>query len=527
MSANPFTDIPARGWELRFEQYDAGDEGRREVLLALGNGVFVTRAAAIDSRRDETHYPGTYRAGCYNRLATVIADHRDETESLVNLPNWLPLACRLPGEAWLQLDSARIRQYAHWLDMRSGCMHRDYVLQDESGRQTAFRETRIVSMADPHCAALQLELTPLDWSGELEIRSAIDGDVANTNVERYADYASQHLDTFSHVRQDDCVFVQTCTSQSRITIAQAARIRIDGGMQQAACVETAIAETRSLGTLYRIAVKRGTTVVIAKFASLFTSLDGSDDPRQSALRAVTQASFPAWRDAHVRAWGELWRRTGLEVDKEEFARPLRFHAFHILQTASPHLAASDAGIPARGWHGEGYHGHIFWDELFVFPFLISRFPETAKACLMYRYPRLNAAREAAQQAGYRGAMYPWRSAGDGREVTPEHQKNPISGEWMEDHTYLQRHVGAAIVYNIWHYFMATGDDAFLADCGAEMMLDIARFWSSIAVPREEAGCRDGRFQICGVIGPDEYHNAYPWRDRPGLDNNAYTNVMAV
>jgi trehalose/maltose hydrolase-like predicted phosphorylase len=527
MSANPFTDIPAGSWELRFEQYDAEDEGRREALLALGNGVFVTRAAAIDSGRGETHYPGTYRAGCYNRLATVIAGHRDETESLVNLPNWLPLACRLPGEAWLRLDTICIRQYAHWLDMRSGCMHRDYVLQDRAGRQTAFRETRIVSMADPHCAALRLEVTPLDWSGELEVRSAIEGDVANANVERYADYANRHLDTFAHGRQDDCVYMQTRTSESRIAIAQAARTRVAVGTRQAACPEKALTEARSVGTLHRIAVKRGTTVVIEKLASACTALDGHDDPPQAALRIVAQASFSAWRDAHVCAWEDLWQRTGLEVAKQEFARPLRFHAFHILQTVSPHLAAIDAGIPARGWHGEGYHGHIFWDELFVFPFLVFRFPETAKACLMYRYRRLNAAREAAQEAGYRGAMYPWRSASDGREVTPAHQKNLISGGWMEDHTYLQRHVGAAVVYNIWHYVMTSGDDAFLADCGAEMMLEIARFWSSIAVPREDAGGFDGRFQICGVIGPDEYHNAYPWRDRPGLDNNAYTNVMAA
>jgi trehalose/maltose hydrolase-like predicted phosphorylase len=30
-----------------------------------------------------------------------------------------------------------------------------------------------------------------------------------------------------------------------------------------------------------------------------------------------------------------------------------------------------------------------------------------------------------------------------------------------------------------------------------------------------------------VMGPDEYHDAYPDADKPGLDNNAYTNVMAV
>lgn len=36
----------------------------------------------------------------------------------------------------------------------------------------------------------------------------------------------------------------------------------------------------------------------------------------------------------------------------------------------------------------------------------------------------------------------------------------------------------------------------------------------------------GRYEILGVMGPDEYHDGYPDREEPGLDNNAYTNVMA-
>ncbi len=56
-----------------------------------------------------------------------------------------------------------------------------------------------------------------------------------------------------------------------------------------------------------------------------------------------------------------------------------------------------------------------------------------------------------------------------------------------------------------------------------MMIEVARFWASIA--RHEPG--DDRFEIRGVIGPDEYHNAYPGARAPGLDNNAYTNVMAA
>jgi trehalose/maltose hydrolase-like predicted phosphorylase len=183
----------------------------------------------------------------------------------------------------------------------------------------------------------------------------------------------------------------------------------------------------------------------------------------------------------------------------------------------------DAGVPARGWHGEGYRGHIFWDELFIFPFLSLRLPVLTRALLLYRYRRLPEARQAAHAAGFRGAMFPWQSGSNGREETDVMYFNPRSGNWIRDDTHLQRHVGAAIAYNVWKYHLATGDTEFLYSYGAELVFEIARFWASIARWNEARG----RYDICGVIGPDEFHDRYPDRAVPGLDNNAYTNVMAA
>ena len=94
---------------------------------------------------------------------------------------------------------------------------------------------------------------------------------------------------------------------------------------------------------------------------------------------------------------------------------------------------------------------------------------------------------------------------------------------MPDNSYLQRHVGSAIAYNVWQYFQVTHDVEFLQFHGAELILDIARFWSSVATFND--GC--GRYEIRGVMGPDEFHEGYPDSPTPGLDNNAYTNIMAV
>jgi trehalose/maltose hydrolase-like predicted phosphorylase len=202
---------------------------------------------------------------------------------------------------------------------------------------------------------------------------------------------------------------------------------------------------------------------------------------------------------------------------------IRLHISHVLQVCSPHTADLDAGVPARGLNGEAYRGHVFWDELYIYPFLNFRLPEITRELLMYRYRRLDEARAAAKEAGYRGAMYPWQSGSDGKEETQVVHLNPRSGRWDRDLSHNQRHVNTAIFYNIWRYYQATDDFEFLLGYGAEMILEIARFWSSIASFNPDRR----RYEIHGVMGPDEFHEKYPGSDEEGLRNNAYTNVMVA
>ena len=120
-------------------------------------------------------------------------------------------------------------------------------------------------------------------------------------------------------------------------------------------------------------------------------------------------------------------------------------------------------------------------------------------------------------------MFPWQSGSDGQEETDTLNLNPRSEHWVPDNSYLERHVGSAVAFNVWQYFQVTRDTEFLHFCGAELLLEIAHFWSSIAAFNPERG----RYEIRGVMGPDEFHDGYPDAATPGVNNNAYTNIMAV
>ena len=151
------------------------------------------------------------------------------------------------------------------------------------------------------------------------------------------------------------------------------------------------------------------------------------------------------------------------------------------------------------------------------------FPETAKQILMYRYDRLGAAKEAAKEAGYQGAMFPWQSGLEGTEQSQEIHLNPMTGNWDKDFSRLQRHVSLAVAYNIWLYWNNTHDQKYMEEYGAEMLLEIARFWQSAAEYDETTG----KYSIDKVMGPDEFHETYPGTEEGGLKNNAYTNMMVV
>jgi trehalose/maltose hydrolase-like predicted phosphorylase/beta-phosphoglucomutase-like phosphatase (HAD superfamily) len=523
-----FEERPPSVWSLVYEGFDPGRQGLREALCALGNGYFVTRGALPEARVDGVNYPGTYVAGLYNRVSSEIAGRTVVNEDLVNVPNWMPLEFRVAGGEWFDVQRAEVLAHRLELDMRQGTLTRHLEWQEPDGRRTSVVQRRFVSMKDEHLAGLETTFRAENWTGRLEVRSGIDGRVVNVGVKRYRDLNPRHLELLGAAEVDkETVDVQAETTQSHVRIALAARTRLlrDGKIVQAD--RRLVDEPGFIAHDFTLELEEGRPATVEKIVALYTSRDRAvSESRAEARLTLTGAEgYEGLLVRHEGAWKNLWNRFDIEVDSanEWTETVLHLHIFHLLQTVSPHTIHLDVGVPARGWHGEAYRGHIFWDEMFIFPFLNFQRPILAKALLDYRQARLNAARAAARLAGYGGAMFPWQSGSNGYEETQEVHLNPRSGRWLPDHSHLQWHVNIAIAYNVWQHYQVTGSVQFLRFTGAEMLIEIARFWASVTTWNQE----QERYEILGVLGPDEYHDAYPDSDQPGLNNNTYTNVMAV
>lgn len=514
-------------WTLTYDGFVPGEEPLREALCTLGNGFFATRGAAPEAEAGDVHYPGTYVAGLYNRLVTDMAGRDIVNEDLVNVPNWLVLQFRVADGPWFAVADTTVDDYRQELDIRHGVLTRRFTFEDEQGRRTRVAQRRFVHMGNPHVAGLQTTFEPENWSGRMEVRSAIDGTVTNAGVARYRKLAAQHLEYVeAGFPQSDTMYLQVETTQSRVRVAIACRTTARTNGETVDTHRESFQDGSLVAQHLLIDVSEGEPASVDKLITLFTSRDQaiSEAGWEARTWMSRLGSFDELLGSHSLAWDLLWKRFHLTTGAGDYeAMVLNLHVFHLLQTVSKHTIDLDVGVPARGWHGEAYRGHVFWDELFIFPFLNLHLPDLTRSLLLYRYRRLPEARYAAAEEGLEGALYPWQSGSSGREESQTVHLNPASGRWLPDNSRLQRHINIAVAYNVWQYYQATGDLAFLSYVGAEMIIEIARLLASLTSYNK---IRD-RYEIHGVMGPDEYHDAYPDSEEPGLNNNAYTNVMTA
>ena len=518
------TGMATDEWYLTYSGFDPGDEKLRETLTTVGNGYLGTRGASECEEASFNFYPGTYISGIFNKTPSKVHGQDIWNNDFVNCPNWLPIEFKIGNGEFVSPLSMDILSYSHRLNMREAAMERDLVVKDQVGRITRISSRRVVSMADPHLCSIKFDLTPLNYSGKIAFRSSLDGNVENGGVARYSALNTHHLCRVSGGKAGDGIYLHMETTHSRYQIIMASKCVV---LEDGKAVESprkVSQDKAKVSEEMQVEARENHCYSMEKFVYIRTSLDSTPgDLKEMCLDSLDKVrTFQGVFGPHAKSWKALWQKADIRVTGDRFVqRVIRLHIYHLLVTASPHNANRDAGMPARGLSGEAYRGHIFWDELYILPFFDSNFPEISKALLMYRYNRLDAAREYAKQNGYIGAMYPWQTADDGSEETQEVHYNPESKKWDPDLSRNQRHVSIAVFANTWRYVSWTGDKTFLKDYGAEMMLDIARFWGGIAEFDEATD----KYHIAGVMGPDEFHEALPDSDEHGVKDNAYTNIM--
>jgi alpha,alpha-trehalose phosphorylase len=514
----PSRDYPADQWNVIEKRFHPEFLAQLETMLALGNGYLGMRGCpeeggpcAENSTLINGFYetrPIIYGEDAYGFARTGQTIFSVTDSKVIKLfvddePFWLP--------------GAKVLRYDRRLNMRSGTLDRDILWETPSGKQVSIVSRRLVSFVHRHVAAISYSVTLVNEAASLMISSEMIANEPNAwtddNDPRLArSVGGRALLPRASYANDRRIVLCHATEKSRLAVT---------------CVTDHVLETSCkyayktvhndhFGQVaFTIEARPGATIHLTKFMVYHTSPTAF--PEELCGRAewtmdrVAGQGFDQLLASQEQYVGDFWRRSDIRVENIradrtqrttlEIQQAIRFNLFHILQASA---RAEDAGVPAKGVTGRAYEGHYFWDtEIYVLPFLAYTSPRIARNLLDFRYKMLPQARARARQLGHRGALFPWRTI-SGEEASAYYAAGTA-----------QYHINADIMYAMRKYVAATGDEPFLEDCGAEMLVETARLWLDLGFYSEAKG---GRFCINGVTGPDEYNTV--------VNNNAYTNLMA-
>lgn len=493
-------------------QYDKQEVGKRsygqESLMSLGNGYLGLRGAPLWATCSDNHYPGLYVAGVFNHTSTEVAGHDVINEDMVNWPNPQLIKVYIDNEL---VDFEAAIEKNSSIDFKNGLQIESYNVSLAKGGLTLVT-TKFVDPINFHDFGFVGEIIA-DFSGKLRIETFIDGSVLNQNVERYRAFDSKEFEVTQIA--DGLLVAKTRTTD--IELAVATKTYLNG--QPLKKVESGNSEI--FKESIEVDLLKNQEVQFEKSIVIASSYE-TKNPVEFVLTELVATSVSKIQENNANYWEKVWQDGDIviESDHADLQRMVRMNIFHIRQAAQ-HGANQflDASVGSRGLTGEGYRGHIFWDEIFVLPYYAANEPETARDLLLYRINRLTAAQENAKVDGEIGAMFPWQSGLIGDEQAQFVHLNTVNNEWEPDNSRRQRHVSLAIVYNLWIYLQLTDDESILTDGGLDLLIETTKFWLNKA----ELGS-DSRYHIAGVMGPDEYHEAYPGQEG-GICDNAYTNLM--
>ncbi|MGV7240324.1 glycoside hydrolase family 65 protein [Caballeronia sp. M23-90] len=476
-------------WIIEEAEYDPLREGSRGSRFAISNGFLGVRGARAIHR-------GGRWVGASRTLVAGLFDTADEEHAIPGLiaaPNWLHVRILRDGVPLTHREGDGTSQH-RILDLRRGLLLTDARLSNADVVWVRLRSLHLASLSH---RAIGLQLIQMELErGEAEITLNASLEVSDTSL--LPERVEQGLGVWN-----------TTSSGKRLAMATALTLLIDG-------VDIDPTSSSPLQWSWRWTSHPGQVVCLARTVAVTCGVAGEVHPGQDAVGALDVARKLGWSDvvaAHETAWTKRWHCSDVEIEGDAAAqRALRFALYHLNGAANPD--DEHVSIAARALTGDDYRGHVFWDtEIYLLPFFTLTWPLAARALLMYRFHTLDGARAKAAELGWRGALYAWESADTGAETCPLHVIGPDRKLVEVKCGRQEQHISADIAYAVWQYWQATGDDGFMRDAGAEILMETARFWSSRARPEP-----DGHCHVRGVIGPDEYHES--------IDDNSFTNVMA-
>lgn len=485
--------------------------GREIKEMAFDSEAIVTSGSNFMIGNGYMGYRGTFMEDTKDAfVACIVTDTYDNADGkwreLCNVPNGL--YATLSANGIPQKANEQSESYEKMLNLEKGIFSRT--------SETAFgriETEKFASMTDNHGLIMRVTYTP--YSNQIvELDSGIDGDVWSINGEHFSRISGEETEGVRRmiaVTQEDGI--EICVSEKTVFPKALSRLEKETGNKAATLIE----KSKAVIERKTFKISSGEPFVFYKYVAIFTSND-TKYPKQAGAAQIARfesEGYESLKARHIDAWEKLWDAYFIEVQADlETQAAVLFNLYHNIIHTPTHALLP---IGARGLSCQAYQGAAFWDqEIYNLPMYLYTNPEIARHILEYRYATLEGARKKAKDLGFRGAFYAWVSGDTGEELCPDFFfKDVISGRRIRNHfNDWQIHISPDIAYTVLKYLDVTGDMAFIADQGYEILADVCLFLKS----RTHFNPEKQRYEFIRLLGPDEYHE--------NVDNNVFTNYQA-
>ena len=484
-----------------------------ESLMSLGNGRMGQRG------NFEEYYTGksllgNYVAGVYfpdkTRVGWWKNGYPNYFAKVINACNWIGISVEIQGEI-LDLNTAIVENFRRVLDMKRGVLERSCTVETPNGHRLKLESQRFCSMVDDEAGAISYSVTPLNFDGPITFTPFLDGTIRN----RDANYEETFWNEIKKETSfgEGMLILETKANPygvEQFQVATGMRFDISLNGEKVDFQSIPIRDEKYVGAKVQIQAAQDEQITLFKYAVNLSSLNYKKENLAAETKAyldrITSKGYEQMYAEHVQAWAQKWDHNDIVIKGDIAAQQgILFAIFQMQQTYTGEDERLNIG--PKGFTGEKYSGVTYWDtEAYCIPFYLSTSDQkVARNLLIYRYKHLQKAIENAQKLGFTdgAALYPMVTM-NGEEC---------HNEW--EITFEEIHRNGAIAYAIYDYIRYTGDQAYLAEYGLEVLIAISRFWKQRVNWSEEKQ----QFVMLGVTGPNEYEN--------NVNNNWYTNYIAA
>jgi alpha,alpha-trehalose phosphorylase len=507
---------PPEPWRWVEKQFYPNLLVQMEALFSTANGYLGMRG--VFEEGTPVGQNGTFVNGFYESWPILYAEEAygfaRTGQTIVNATDSKIIRLYVDDEPF-DLPTANLLKFERALDMQNGTLDREVLWQTPSGKQVLIRSRRLVSFEHRHLAAICYEVTILNAKAPIVISSEMHYDAsarASEGDPRLAKgFKERVLLPQQHWVKDRRIVLSHITRNSRMTLACGVDHEFE--TKSPYFYDSQCSEDDGK-VVFSVDAQPGVPIRLVKYMTYHTSDHfPAQELCERAGRTLDRALVHGFDDllASQRQYlDDFWDRSDLKIEgdpqhpsetTELMQQVLRFNLFHVLQACA---RSEGVGVPAKGLTSHAYEGNYFWDmEIYLQPFLTYTAPRIAKNLLLFRYSLLDKARQRAREVNQDGALFPWRTI-NGEEASAYYAAGTA-----------QYHINADIIYALRKYINATGDEEFLLNEGAQMLVETARMWYSLGFFSKRVA---GQFCIHGVTGPDEYNAV--------VNDNTYTNLMA-